>query len=76
VECFGGWGKGEPGEARGWGGPARAGKDWAGGGGTGEEGPGGGGAWAGKDQARGSSTGALCTGFTLVQHMPRSRTSG
>jgi hypothetical protein len=31
VECFGGWGKGEPGEAQGWGG-----------GGTGGEGPGGG----------------------------------
>ncbi len=33
VECFGGWGKGEPGEARGLGagGPARAGRrGWAG----------------------------------------------
>jgi len=34
VECFGGWGKGEPGEARGGGGPARVA------GGTGGEGPG------------------------------------
>jgi hypothetical protein len=33
VECFRGWGKGEPNEARGWG-PARAGE-----GGAGEEGP-------------------------------------
>jgi hypothetical protein len=32
----------------------------------GEKGPGGGGGWAKKDHARGSSTGALCTGFTLV----------
>jgi hypothetical protein len=61
VECFGGWRKGEPGEARGGGGqhgrggPARAGKDRAGWG-----------AQAGKDWARGSSTGALCTRFTLV----------
>ncbi len=39
----------------GGGGGGRAGKDRAGGG-----------AWAGKDRAGGSSTGALCTGFTLV----------
>jgi len=65
VECFGGWGKGEPGEAWGRGGQhgrgrtergeAQAGKDrarW--------------GAWVRKDRARGSSTSALCTRFTLV----------
>jgi hypothetical protein len=40
---FGGWGKGEPGEARAVGGGARVG---------------------------GSSTGALCTGFTLVDVIP------
>jgi hypothetical protein len=57
VECFGGWGKGEPGEARGRGGQQ-------GGGGTGREGPGGG----GPARAGGSSTGALCTEFTLVCH--------
>jgi hypothetical protein len=38
VECFGGWGKGEPGETRGWGSQHGPG----GGGATGGEGPGGG----------------------------------
>jgi len=52
VECFGGWGKGEPGEARGgggqhgWRGPAGGASTGGEGpskvGGTGEEGPGGG----------------------------------
>jgi hypothetical protein len=42
VECFGGWGKGEPGEARGWGGQqggvstGRGGVSTGEGGGTGE----------------------------------------
>jgi hypothetical protein len=43
------------------------GASMGGGGGTGGKGPGGGGgARVGKDRAGGSSTGALCTGFTLV----------
>jgi hypothetical protein len=82
VKCFGGWGKGKPGEARGWGGQHGRGRGTGGkgpgrgngqerigrAGGMGGEGPGGGGggARAGKDRAGGSSTGALCTGFTLV----------
>jgi hypothetical protein len=71
VKCFGGWEKGKPGEARGEGG--QHGEDGRGGevstseGGTGEEGPDGGGpARVGKDRVRGSSTGALCTGLTLI----------
>jgi hypothetical protein len=44
VECFGGWGKGEPGEARGWGG-RQGGPAWAGGG-----------ARVGKDRARGGAS--------------------
>jgi hypothetical protein len=56
MECFGGWGKGEPSEARGWGGQhgrgrggtnekgsgrgGRTGREGSGGGGTGGEGPG------------------------------------
>jgi hypothetical protein len=42
VECFGGWGKGEPGETRGWGGQHGRGR-----GGTGGKGPGGGGGGGG-----------------------------
>jgi len=77
VKCFGGWGKGEPGEARGEGGQHGQGGD--GQGRTGRRGLArvGGEAWAGKDQmgwgarakkdrARGSLTNALCTRFTLV----------
>ncbi len=104
VECFGGWGKGESSEARGWGASTGGG---GGEGGMGGKGSGGGsqhggarvrkdraaggptrarGARAGKDRARGgpararggtdeegpgegSSTGALCTGFTLILFM-------
>ncbi len=54
MECFGGWGKGEPGEARGWGGQHGRGRVGMGGKGSGE-----GGAWARKDRAGGNSTGAL-----------------
>jgi len=76
CEVFWGWGKGEPSEARGRGGPARV----AGASRGGQHGRGGG--WAGwgaqagkdwtrgararKDQVKGSSTGALCTKFTLL----------
>jgi hypothetical protein len=59
VECFGGWGKGEPGEARGWGGQHGRGR----------------GGRAGKDRVGGSSMGALCTGFTLKQYNLRGETS-
>jgi hypothetical protein len=62
MECFGGWGKREPGEARGEEGPAgRAQHGW------GQHRREGVGARARKDQARGSSMGALCTRFTLVK---------
>ncbi len=47
VECFEGWGKGKPGEARGWGGQQGGGPAWTGGGG--------GGAWARKDRAGGGA---------------------
>jgi len=62
VECFGGWGKGEPGEARGGGGQQRGASTGGGGqqggparagGGTGGEGPSGGGA----STSRGEGTG-------------------
>jgi hypothetical protein len=42
VECFGGWGKGEPGETWGWGGQHGRGRE-----GTGGKGPGGGGGGTG-----------------------------
>jgi hypothetical protein len=64
VECFEGWGKGKPGEARGWGGQQGGGPAWTGGGGEGDgrgrTGRGGqhgrgGGAWARKDRAGGGA---------------------
>ncbi len=54
-----GWGKGEPGEARDEGGPAGQEANTKGGNGRGRIERGG-------ARAEGSSTGALCTGFTLV----------
>ncbi len=56
---LGGDGRGRTGRGEG---PARAKKDRTKGG---QHGPGKG-AWVKKDRAGGSSTGALCTGFTLV----------